>query len=151
MFQVHNFRRFTFCDHCGSLLYGIFKQGLQCQGESFLSRQSQQTPSGHLPLTGCVSFPACRMNIHRRCEKNVPNNCGINTKIMAEVLGEMDLTPDILNRPPRKKVRIIPLLVCVFCSRVRAHCSVWFSSLRLGFMLMVLFWFGFLLILIQFA
>lgn len=59
-FVVHNYKRFTFCDHCGSLLYGLFRQGLQCE--------------------------VCNLNVHKRCQKNVANNCGINTKQMAEIL-----------------------------------------------------------------
>lgn len=67
-FSVHSFKRLTFCDHCGSLLYGIIRQGLKCE--------------------------VCSMNIHRRCEGNVANNCGINTKQLAELLNEMGITMD---------------------------------------------------------
>uniref|UniRef100_A0A182M8E6 protein kinase C n=1 Tax=Anopheles culicifacies TaxID=139723 RepID=A0A182M8E6_9DIPT len=40
------------------------------------------------------------MNIHRRCEGNVANNCGINTKQLAELLNEMGITMD--KTPPRR-------------------------------------------------
>lgn len=76
-FVVHNYKRFTFCDHCGSLLYGFLKQGLQCE--------------------------VCSMNVHKRCQKNVANNCGINTKQMAEILSEMGISPDKQVPPRRSK------------------------------------------------
>lgn len=41
------------------------------------------------------------MNIHRRCEENVANNCGINTKQLAEILNEMGITMD-KSTPPRR-------------------------------------------------
>uniref|UniRef100_A0A1B6L1S0 Protein kinase C n=1 Tax=Graphocephala atropunctata TaxID=36148 RepID=A0A1B6L1S0_9HEMI len=66
-FVVHNYKRFTFCDHCGSLLYGLIRQGLQCE--------------------------VCSMNVHKRCQRNVANNCGVNTKQMAEILSTMGISP----------------------------------------------------------
>lgn len=75
-FVVHNYKRFTFCDHCGSLLYGLIKQGLQCE--------------------------TCNMNVHHRCQKNVANTCGINTKQMAEILSSLGISPDKQGQPRRK-------------------------------------------------
>lgn len=43
------------------------------------------------------------MNIHRRCEENVANNCGINTKQLAEMLNEMGITMDKSTAPRRSK------------------------------------------------
>lgn len=64
-FVVHSYKRFTFCDHCGSLLYGLIKQGLQCE--------------------------VCSLNVHKRCQKNVANNCGTDTKAMAAMLADLGL------------------------------------------------------------
>lgn len=74
-FFVRTYKRFTFCDHCGSLLYGLYRQGLQCE--------------------------ACNINVHKRCHKNVANNCGTNTKAMAEILSEMNISPDKQIKTPR--------------------------------------------------
>nr|CFW94231.1 Eka-inaC2 protein [Euperipatoides kanangrensis] len=75
-FSVHNYKRPTFCDHCGSLLYGIIRQGLQCE--------------------------ACKLNVHKRCQKNVANNCGINAKEMAQILQAMGISGDKLSKRKKK-------------------------------------------------
>eukprot|EP00117_Sycon_ciliatum_P017989 scpid58012/ scgid16774/ Protein kinase C iota type; Atypical protein kinase C-lambda/iota; nPKC-iota len=50
-FVAHTYKSPTFCDHCGSLLYGLMKQGVKCK--------------------------LCKINIHHRCIEITPQNCGI--------------------------------------------------------------------------
>nr|7KND_A Chain A, Protein kinase C delta type [Rattus norvegicus]7KNJ_A Chain A, Protein kinase C delta type [Rattus norvegicus]7KO6_A Chain A, Protein kinase C delta type [Rattus norvegicus]7L92_A Chain A, Protein kinase C delta type [Rattus norvegicus]7L92_D Chain D, Protein kinase C delta type [Rattus norvegicus]7L92_G Chain G, Protein kinase C delta type [Rattus norvegicus]7L92_J Chain J, Protein kinase C delta type [Rattus norvegicus]7L92_M Chain M, Protein kinase C delta type [Rattus norvegi len=49
-FKVYNYMSPTFCDHCGSLLWGLVKQGLKCED--------------------------CGMNVHHKCREKVANLCG---------------------------------------------------------------------------
>jgi len=54
------------------------------------------------------------MNVHKRCEKNVANNCGINTKDMAAVLNQLGISGDKLNASKRKKVKSYSeLFLCI--------------------------------------
>ena len=43
------------------------------------------------------------MNVHRRCQKNVANNCGINAKQLSEALSALGVTGDKLNKQTQKK------------------------------------------------
>ena len=51
-FKITNYMKFTFCDHCGQMLYGLHKQGYQCGGK------------------------LCGMNVHSYCREFVANLCG---------------------------------------------------------------------------
>lgn len=62
-FRVHTFMSPTFCNHCGSLLYGIFKQGLKCDD--------------------------CDVNCHKKCEKLSANLCGVNQKLIVEAIASV--------------------------------------------------------------
>uniref|UniRef100_A0A8C6WLA8 Protein kinase C n=1 Tax=Neogobius melanostomus TaxID=47308 RepID=A0A8C6WLA8_9GOBI len=71
-FNIHNYKSPTFCDHCGSLLWGIVRQGLHCK--------------------------ICKMNVHIRCKGNVAPSCGVNSAELANKLSEMGLHPGGLSK-----------------------------------------------------
>lgn len=76
-FEGHSFKKPTFCDHCGSLIYGFYKQGLLCVHEG------------------------CGRTVHYKCRKNVPNNCGVDQKQLAETLLAIGKTSDRINHETR--------------------------------------------------
>ncbi|XP_065833097.1 protein kinase C epsilon type-like isoform X2 [Oscarella lobularis] len=80
-FEDHNYKIFTFCDHCGSLLWGLRKQGMRCK--------------------------CCKLNVHKRCKTKVANNCGINPRILADILVTIRTSPNQLipNLKLTKQVR----------------------------------------------
>lgn len=77
MFKVHTYSSPTFCDHCGSLLYGLIHQGMKCSSESVRpSDRWMNEAAVVLTLRAVFLLPGCDMNVHRRCETRVPSLCG---------------------------------------------------------------------------
>uniref|UniRef100_A0A673IFX8 Protein kinase C n=1 Tax=Sinocyclocheilus rhinocerous TaxID=307959 RepID=A0A673IFX8_9TELE len=68
-FKVYNYMSPTFCEHCGTLLWGLARQGLKCE--------------------------ECGMNVHHKCQRKVANLCGINQKLMAEALAMIESTQQV--------------------------------------------------------
>jgi serine/threonine protein kinase len=63
----------TFCDQCGSLLWGLYKQGLQCKVNS------------------------CKFNVHKKCQKLVGNLCGLDQKLLGDELAKLGLNASELS------------------------------------------------------
>uniref|UniRef100_A0A8B9NNT4 non-specific serine/threonine protein kinase n=1 Tax=Accipiter nisus TaxID=211598 RepID=A0A8B9NNT4_9AVES len=74
-FKVYNYKSPTFCEHCGTLLWGLARQGLKCD--------------------------ACGMNVHHKCQTKVANLCGVNQKLMAEALAMIESTQQVNTFKPQ--------------------------------------------------
>lgn len=88
---VHNFHSPTFCDFCGELLIGLFKQGLQCE--------------------------VCGLNCHKRCALKVPNNCSGKSRqgkspsavaLDASIMQTSPLGPALFTSTPQQQMLETP-------------------------------------------
>uniref|UniRef100_A0AAQ4PTS2 Protein kinase C n=1 Tax=Gasterosteus aculeatus aculeatus TaxID=481459 RepID=A0AAQ4PTS2_GASAC len=78
-FSIHNFKVLTFCDHCGSLLWGLLRQGLQCK--------------------------VCKVNVHRRCESNECPFCGVDAQEESPKSSpDLGVTPDKISNSGHSRV-----------------------------------------------
>ena len=46
----------------------------------------------------CARETECGLDCHKKCEKFIPNLCGVNQKILAEVLGDLKLSNKVGRR-----------------------------------------------------
>uniref|UniRef100_A0AAF5DKF9 Protein kinase C n=2 Tax=Strongyloides stercoralis TaxID=6248 RepID=A0AAF5DKF9_STRER len=82
--KIQSYQSPTFCDHCGSLLYGIFHQGMKCQ--------------------------SCDSNVHRKCVKFVPNMCGTeHTEKRGRILLDIKVEKNILTVHIKEAKNLIPM------------------------------------------
>ncbi|XP_063715748.1 protein kinase C-like isoform X2 [Symsagittifera roscoffensis] len=73
-FATHSYQKFTFCDHCGSMLYGLINQGKQCK--------------------------KCLINVHKKCTKYVPSLCGQD---IFERRGRIQISISLLPHTPQSE------------------------------------------------
>uniref|UniRef100_A0A3Q2NVQ7 Protein kinase C n=1 Tax=Fundulus heteroclitus TaxID=8078 RepID=A0A3Q2NVQ7_FUNHE len=122
-FIARFFKHPTFCDHCGSLLYGLIHQGMRCDRTCSELHLTSHTVSNHISYPNinslsdqysgmglCVCFPDCMMNIHKRCVPNVPNLCGTDhTERRGRIEISAEVKTNVLTVTIKQARNLIPM------------------------------------------
>jgi len=80
-FKIHTFLVPAHCDHCGKILWGIVRQGYQCQD--------------------------CNFNSHHRCLNNFSNNCGLDEERFNNTMKNLNIDPAKKNH----SISDIPIII----------------------------------------
>jgi protein kinase D len=86
--SLHTFLSPTFCDLCGQFLFGLYKQGMKCEGRFY---------NYFFIKISLFYFLGCGRNFHKRCVSDLPDNCSPFARKISDVACSQDDDVNIID------------------------------------------------------
>jgi protein kinase D len=86
--SLHTYLSPTFCDLCGQFLFGLYKQGMKCEGRFFFSSFIKKN---------LFFMLGCGRNFHKRCVSDLPDNCSPMARKISDVACSSNDDVNIIN------------------------------------------------------